>query len=111
MINPARPAVAELNRLVTDGIQTDIYLALESHGIFKTIGERTQAADASTYQPMLLALQSYASAIFILSITALLERQGQQHQLRSVHGVNRRAGWTPGGAATCCFGLHDAQNP
>lgn len=51
-INPAQ----ELNRLVSDGISTDIYLALEAHGIFRTVGERVKLADASTYQPMFVAL-------------------------------------------------------
>jgi hypothetical protein len=84
---PVSRAGQELRRLVADGVRADIYLALESHGIFKTIGERVAAADASTYQPMLLALQSYASAIFILSVTALLEREGQTFKLHSVHGA------------------------
>jgi hypothetical protein len=43
----------ELKRLLPDGISTDIYLALEAHSIFKTIGEGVRAATASTYEPML----------------------------------------------------------
>jgi hypothetical protein len=86
MVNPTRPAVIELNRLVIEGISTDIYLALEAHGIFRTIGERIPAANASTYQPMLVALQAYASAEFVLAVTRLLERQ-RSYELHSVHGV------------------------
>jgi hypothetical protein len=81
------PAVQEFKKILTDGVQTDIYLALESHGIVKTIGERVKAANASTFQPALLALQAYASAVFILSVTALLEREGPTYKLHSVHGV------------------------
>jgi len=84
---PAHPAVQEFKKILTDGVQTDLYLAHESHGIIKTIGERVPAANASTYQPALLALQAYASAIFVLSVTALLEREGQTYKLHSVHGV------------------------
>lgn len=84
---PGHPAVQEFKKILSDGVQTDIYLALESHGIVKTIGERVQAANASTFQPALLALQAYASAIFILSVTALLEREGQTYKLHSVHGA------------------------
>lgn len=87
MNHPWHQAGLELKRLLAEGIRTDIYLALESHGVFKTIGERVEAADTSTYQPMLLALQSYSSAIFILAITALHERQGPKYELHSVHGV------------------------
>jgi hypothetical protein len=87
MFNPGRPAATELNRLVSEGIAADIYLAHEAHGIFKTIGENVAAAEASTYQPMLVALQSYASAELVLAITRLLERQGQRYELHSVHGT------------------------
>lgn len=87
MNHPWHPAALELKRLLADGIRSDIYLALESHGVFKTIGERVQAADASTYQPMLIALQAYSVAIFILAMTALHERQGPKYELHSVHGV------------------------
>src|SRR6266404_9411077 len=79
--------VQEFKRLVTDGISTDIYLAYESHGIFRTIGERAPSATASTYQPMLVALQSYALAEFVLAVTRLLERQGERYELHSVHGA------------------------
>ena len=79
--------VQELNRLVSDGISADIYLALEAHGIFRAIGERVPLADASTYQSMLVALQAYASAEFVLAVTRLLERQGKTYELHSVHGV------------------------
>jgi len=84
---PAHPAIQEFRKILTDGVQTDIYLALESHGIIKTVGERVDAANASSFQPALLALQAYASAIFILSLAALLEREGQTYKLHSVHGV------------------------
>ncbi|MGH7867677.1 MAG: hypothetical protein ACREP9_08625 [Candidatus Dormibacteraceae bacterium] len=77
----------EFKRLVTDGISADIYLAYEAHHIFRQIGERAQLADSSTYQPALVALQSYASAEFVLAVTRLLERQGQKYELHSVHGV------------------------
>jgi hypothetical protein len=87
MNHPWHPAALELKRLLADGVRSDIYLALESHGVFKTIGERVQAADASTYQPMLIALQAYSVAIFILAMTALHERQGPKYELHSVHGV------------------------
>ncbi len=80
--NPAK----ELNRLVSDGISTDIYLAHEAHGIFRAIGERVPSANASTYQHMLVALQAYASGEFVLALTRLLERQGA-YELHSVHGV------------------------
>ena len=79
--------VRELNRLVTDGIYTDIYLALEAHHIFRSIGERVPSANASTYQSMLVALQAYASAEFVLAATRLLERQRRAYELHSVHGV------------------------
>jgi hypothetical protein len=82
-INP----VQELDRLVREGISTDFYLAYEAYGIFRTIGERTPSANASTYRAMLVALQSYASAEFVLAITRLLERQGERYELHSVHGV------------------------
>ena len=81
--NPAQ----ELVRLVSDGISTDIYLAHEAHGIFRTIGERAPSATASTYQPMLVALQAYASAEFVLAVTRLLERERGKYELHSVHGV------------------------
>jgi hypothetical protein len=84
---PGHPAVQEFKHILTEGVQTDIYLAHESHGVVKTIGERVAAANASTYQPALLALQSYATAIFILSVTALLEREGSTYKLHSVHGA------------------------
>jgi hypothetical protein len=84
---PSNNPVEELKRLISDGISTDIYLALEAHGIFRTIGERAPSATASTYQPMLVALQSYASAEFVLAVTRLLERQRGTHELHSVHGV------------------------
>lgn len=87
MNNQRIEPVHELKRLVFDGISTDIFLAHEAHGIFRTIGERTPNATASTYQPMLVALQSYASAEFVLAVTRLLERQGQRYELHSVHGV------------------------
>ncbi len=87
MFNPARPAANELNRLVSDGIAADIYLAFVAHSIFKTIGERVPAAEASSYQRMLVALQTYASAEFALAITRLLERQGQRYELHSIHGT------------------------
>jgi hypothetical protein len=77
----------ELTRLVSDGISTDIYLAHEAHGIFRTIGERAPSATASTYQPMLVALQAYASAEFVLAVTRLLERERGTYELHSVHGV------------------------
>ncbi len=80
-------AIQEFKHILTEGVQTDIYLAHESHGVVKTIGERVAAANASTYQPALLALQSYATAIFILSVTALLEREGPTYKLHSVHGA------------------------
>lgn len=38
MNHPSHPAALELKRLLVDGIRSDIYLALESHGVFKTIG-------------------------------------------------------------------------
>lgn len=75
--------------MVSDGVSTDIYLAHEAHGIFRTIGERTKLADHSKYQPMLLALQAYSSAEFVLAVTRLLERQGERYELHSVHGVLR----------------------
>lgn len=84
---PAHPAVLELSTLVADGVSADIYLAMEAHGIFRTIGERVAEADASTFQPMLVALQAYASGEFVLAVTRLLERQGQNYELHSVHGV------------------------
>lgn len=39
MNHPWHPA-PELKKLLADGIRTDIYLARESHSVFKTIGER-----------------------------------------------------------------------
>jgi hypothetical protein len=78
--------IQELTWLVTDGISTDIYLAFEAHGIFRTIGERASLADSSTYRPMLVAFQAYASAEFVLAVTRLLERQ-RTYELHSVHGV------------------------
>ena len=87
MSGPGTPAFQELKRLVSDGISVDIYLALEAHGIFKTIGEHVAAADASTFQRMLVALQAYASAAFVLALTRLLERQTSRYELHSVHGV------------------------
>jgi hypothetical protein len=78
--------VQELKRLLSDCISTDIYLALEAHSIFKMIGERVKAATASTYEPMLVALQAYSSEEFVLAVTRLLERQGK-YELHSVHGV------------------------
>jgi hypothetical protein len=86
MHKPRTDPAQELDRLVTDGISTDIYLAHEAHGIFRAIGERVPSADASTYQHMLVALQAYASAEFVLAVTRLLERQGT-YELHSVHGV------------------------
>lgn len=86
MNQPSSDPVHELSRLVSDGISTDIYLAFEAHGIFRTIGERVALADSSTYQPMLVALQAYASAEFVLAVTRLLERQ-RTYELHSVHGV------------------------
>jgi hypothetical protein len=80
-------AARELSRLTSDGISTDVYLAHEAHSIFRAIGERAPSASASTYQPMLVALQAYASAEFVLAITRLLERQGSTYELHSVHGV------------------------
>lgn len=84
---PSTNPVQEFKRLVSDGISTDIYLAHEAHGIFRTIGERAPSATASTYQPMLVALQAYASAEFVLAVTRLLERQRGTYELHSVHGV------------------------
>lgn len=86
MNKPSTDPVQELNRLVTDGFSTDIYLAHEAHGIFRAIGERAPSAGASTYQFMLAALQAYASAEFVLAVTRLLERQ-RGYELHSVHGV------------------------
>jgi hypothetical protein len=50
MNKPNTDPVQELNRLVSDGISTDIYLAHEAHSIFRAIGERVPSANASTYQ-------------------------------------------------------------
>ena len=87
MNQPSTDPVQELKRLVSDGISTDIYLAHEAHGIFRAIGERVPNANASTYQPMLAVLQTYASAEFVLAVTRLLERQRETYELHSVHGV------------------------
>jgi hypothetical protein len=87
MNNQGIEPVHELKRLVFDGISTDIFLAHEAHDIFRAIGERTPNAAASTFQPMLVALQSYASAEFVLAVTRLLERQREKYELHSVHGV------------------------
>ena len=87
MSNVSTDPAQELKRLVSDGISTDIYLAHEAHGIFRAIGERAPSASASTYQPMLVALQTYSSAEFVLAITRLLERQRGTYELHSVHGV------------------------
>ena len=40
MNNQGIEPVHEWKRLVFDGISTDIFLAHEAHGIFRTIGER-----------------------------------------------------------------------
>src|ERR1700730_17056700 len=87
MKKPGTNPVQELQRLVSDGISTDIYWPLEAHGIFRTIGERAPSATASTYQPMLVALQAYASAEFVLAVTRLLERQREAYELHRVNGV------------------------
>lgn len=87
MNGPATSAVEDMKRLLSDGIYTDIYLALEAHSIFKAIGERVPSAEASTYQPMLAALQFYSTAEFVLAVTRLLERQTAKYELHSVHGV------------------------
>lgn len=87
MNQPSTDPAQELKKLVSDGISTDIYLAYEAHGIFRVIGERVPNSNASTYQPMLAVLQSYASAEFVLAVMRLLERQRETYELHSVHGV------------------------
>src|ERR1700679_3828200 len=84
---PNTNPVQEFKRVISEGISTDIYMAHEAHVIFRAIGERPPPATASTYQPMLVALQAYASAEFVLAVTRLLERQRGTYELHSVHGV------------------------
>jgi hypothetical protein len=76
----------ELFTMVHSGPNADIFLALQARHIFGAIGEHAEQINASSYRPVFAVLQSYASDIFVLAVTRLLERE-KNYPLRSVHGV------------------------
>jgi len=73
--------------MVHDGPFADIFRALQAKEIFATIGEHAGKINASSFQPVFATLQSYASDSFVLAVTRLLDRERNQYQLQSTHGV------------------------
>jgi hypothetical protein len=80
-------ALLDLERMMEQGPATDIFRAEQALAITNTIGSHVDAVNASTFAPILVALQTYSIEQFVLALNRVFERPNRKYPLQSLPAI------------------------